>query len=89
MGKTYESLIDDEYGVDLYEDDMNLEMDVDEDMEIFLEDQTSISHSKSRKTNHANKSAASADDEFNKHRLPRDWQDFDYAPESSLDDDWQ
>jgi len=50
--------------------------------------QASNSSAKNKKGGRAGK-RRSAHDEANAHRLPSDWQDFDYGPDMHIPDDWR
>jgi len=89
MGKTYKSHPDNDYLDDLFEDDMDMDVDFDESMEFFLDDQISAHNPKRTKGVRGRKKSTGYDDEYSQYRLPRDWQDFDYTSDSGLSDDWR
>ncbi|MFK8082368.1 MAG: hypothetical protein AB8B97_18940 [Granulosicoccus sp.] len=89
MGKKYNSQIDDDYLDDLFEDDMDLDVDFEESMELFMDRQGSANPSRHAKGSRGRKKTTEDDYHSSENRLPGDWQDFDYTSESSLGDDWR
>lgn len=89
MGKTYRSQSENDYYDDLFEDDMDLDVEFDESMELFQDRHGLTTSSNSSKGRRGRKNTTGYPDDFNQYRLPQDWQDFDYAPDSTLNDDWR
>ena len=88
MGKSYKAQTETDYLDDMFADDLDADLDFDEDMDLYLSRQMSGSASKRNKGDRARKRNKDYDD-VDLYRLPRDWQDFDYAPDSQLSDDWR
>ena len=88
MGKSYKAQTEIDYLDDMFEDDLDADLDFEDDMDLFLNRQMSGSASKRNKGGRAHKRGRDFD-ETDLHRLPRDWQDFDYAPDSQISDDWR
>ncbi|MFK7859802.1 MAG: hypothetical protein AB8B64_13325 [Granulosicoccus sp.] len=89
MGKTYKTQAEDDYLDDLFEDDMDMDIDFEESMDMDLDIQGSGNSSRRAKGNRGSKKTTAYDDEYSQYRLPRDWQDFDYTTESPLSDYWR
>lgn len=88
MGKTYRITDELDYLDGMFEDDPDLDLDLEDDIDLYLTRQASNSSSKNKKGGRAGK-RRSAHDEANAHRLPSDWQDFDYGPDMHIPDDWR
>lgn len=88
MGKSYKAPTEFDYLDDMFEEDPDIDLDFENDMDLYLSQQMSGSASKRNKGGRP-RSRSSAYDDADLHRLPRDWQDFDYAPTSHIGDDWR
>jgi len=88
MGKSYKNYDELDYLDGMFEDDPELDLDLEDDIDLYLTRQTSHSPSKNKKGGRAGK-RHSAFDEADTHRLPSDWQDFDYGPDMHIPDDWR
>ncbi|MFK7993903.1 MAG: hypothetical protein AB8B87_07180 [Granulosicoccus sp.] len=87
MGKTYKTQPEDHYLDDLFEDDYGLDADIDDNLEPFLDSQSSDT-TRHTKRGYDRKKTTAYDEDYSRNRLPQDWQDFDFAPDSYLGDDW-
>ena len=92
MGKTYKAQpdLDDEY--DLFDEDLDEALDFDNDMDLYLNKQMSLSAARGVKNRRGKHQACAYYGEYSSHgakSLPRDWQDFDYAADSQDSDDWR
>lgn len=88
MGKSYKAKTEIDYLDDMFEEDPDIDLDFEDDIDVYLSRQMSGSGSKRNKGGRASKRSNGYDD-IDMHRLPRDWQDFDYAPDSHIRDDWR
>lgn len=88
MGKTYQSRFDEDYDFDMYDNELNLEIDDTEKLELFLDSQHSLGRSKRSKAASAKVKNTGFDEEYSQYRLPRDWRDFDYTSDSSWNEEW-
>lgn len=88
MEKSYKTGNEIDYLDDMFVDDPDIDLDFEDDMDMYLSRQMSGSQSKRNKGGRARKSGTAYDD-AELHRLPGDWQDFDYAPDSHIRDDWR
>ena len=86
MGKSYKAPTEFDYLDDMFEDDPDIDLDFEDDMDMYLSRQMSGSALKQSNGGRARSRRTDYDD-ANLHRLPRDWQDFDYAPGSHIGDD--
>lgn len=87
MGKTYKAQSSIDYLDDLFDDYPGLEESYEDDVDLFLDKQVSRSSLK-RNGDRSRKKSLSFEDS-SQYRLPRDWQDFDYTPDSLLSDEWR
>ena len=88
MGKTYKDQSDiDDLNV-VFEDDLDSELDFDDDMEDFLNQQMAASSNRRHKGDRKRR-RNEASDLSRHHQLPGDWQDFDYSSSSQYYDDWR
>lgn len=85
MGKTYKAKTDTEYFEDLFGDDLEVDFDFDDGEELFSHKRASGSRKRGRGTRQFSRLDFGSDS----HRLPSDWQDFDYMPTSHPGDDWR
>ncbi len=89
MGKTYKAQPHTDFLDDFLEDDFGDDLDFDDDMDQYLNAQISGGSSRRSKASKHGKKSPLYGDDFDRYRLPRDWQDFDYSTENQLSDNWQ
>jgi len=88
MGKTYKSQTDFDYLDDTFDDMGDFESDYDDDMDLYLEHSLSGS-AKRGKGKRGRRKGNDLFGDSEHHRLPRDWQDFDYGADFQSTDDWR
>ena len=92
MGKTYKAQPDFDDDYDLFDEDLDEALDFDNDMDLYINKQMSLSAARGAKNKRGKQRASAYHGEYGGHfakNLPGDWQDFDYAADSQYSDDWR
>lgn len=87
MGRTYKTHPDPHFDDDLFSDELDEDFDFDDDIDLYLNNQTTKNAARSAKGKRSGRYKDDAGAYGSSHRLPSDWEDFDYTSDSQYQDD--